>query len=75
MNDYQVWDCKIVVPANIKLPEDFDGFPRRAALIEIAKKGIPVIACFSGWGGDIKKLTESEINFVQESVKRQEKTE
>lgn len=56
--DYKVWECKIVIPGHIELPEGFDLPPRRAAIEAIRRAGIPVTACLSGWGGS---LTESEV--------------
>ena len=52
---YQVWTCKIVVPGNIKLPPAFDGPPRSAATEAILAADVPIIACFSGWAGELTK--------------------
>ena len=53
---YKVWDCKIVVPANAKLPAGFDKVPRHAAQEAVADAGIEVITVFSGWNGDLNDL-------------------
>ena len=51
MTRYKVWECKIAVPADAVLPEGFDFPPRRAAMEAVDAAGIPVLYCFSGWGG------------------------
>ena len=53
---YQVWDCKIVVPKDVDLPMGFDAPPRRAAVMAVEDAGIPVFACFSGWGGSLNDI-------------------
>lgn len=55
---YQIWDCKIVVPADAKLPNGFDWPPRQAAIAAVEAAGIEVIGCSSGWGGRISKRDE-----------------
>lgn len=60
---YKVWECKIVVPDNCSLPDGFDWPPRAAACNAISSAGIPVVTCFSGWGGE---LTEGELNCIKE---------
>lgn len=60
--NYKVWDCKIVVPFDSKLPNGFDSPPRTAAMRAIEKAGITVISCFSGWGG---LLTDVEKEIVE----------
>lgn len=59
---YQVWYCKIVVPLEANLPNDFDWPPRKAACEAIIDHGIDMVACFSGWGGD---LTDGELNVIE----------
>lgn len=54
---YQVWECKIVVPKDAVIPDGFDLPPRRAAIAAVCDANINVVACFSGWGG---KLTQAE---------------
>jgi len=54
-SEFRVWDCKIVVPASAKLPNGFDLPPRRAAIEAVESYGIPVLTCFSGWGGQLDK--------------------
>ena len=51
----QVWECKILVPDDVELPDGFDNPPRTAAIEAIRKTGIPVLACASGWGGSLTK--------------------
>ena len=62
--EYKVWECKIVVPFNAKLPAGFDAVPRSAAQNAVESKGIPTCAIFSGWGG---KLDDSEIEAIKSS--------
>lgn len=64
---YQVWDCKIVVPADIELPNGFDNPPRRAAVEAVRAAGIPILGCFSGWAG---RLTEVEHDIIDEEQER-----
>ena len=61
MNDYKVWDCKVVVKAE-ELPKGFDSVLRRAAIEAVENAGFEVLVCFSAWGG---KLTDSELRFVE----------
>lgn len=67
---YRVWECKIVVPANAAFPAGFDYPPRRAAIDTVERHGVPVITCFSGWGGT---LTELEARSVDEDAAREGK--
>jgi hypothetical protein len=60
--DYKVWECKIVVSANAKLPRAFDGLPRQAAQGAVEEAGIPVVAVLSGWGGE---LTDGELEAIE----------
>jgi len=62
--EYRIWECKIVVPGNIKMPCGFDSPPRRAAIEAIEEAGITVFACFSGWGGTLTKI---EAGIVEEN--------
>jgi len=62
MSDYKVWDCKIVVPIDTEMPDGFDNPPRRAAVKAVEAIGIKVVACFSGWGGE---LTKTELKIVE----------
>lgn len=64
MAKYSVWECKIVVPAEYNLPEGFDLPPRRAAIDAVAKFGIPVVACFSGWGGELSETEQACVNDI-----------
>jgi uncharacterized coiled-coil protein SlyX len=47
---YQVWECRVYVPANAELPSGFDGPPRIAVERALRSHGVEVIANFSGWG-------------------------
>ena len=60
---YRVWECKIVVPGDAKLPRAFDGPPRNAAISAVETVGIRVIGCFSGWGG---RLSEPQVSVLEE---------
>lgn len=60
-DDYQVWECRIVVPAGAELPRGFDAPPRSAAQAAVAAAGIDAVACFSGWGG---KPTAGELSVI-----------
>jgi hypothetical protein len=64
---WEVWECKIVVPYGAKLPYGFDAVPRIAAINAIEKHKIPIIACFSGWGGT---LTKSQTSVLKEYAER-----
>ena len=64
---YKTWECKIVVPMDTKLPQGFDSPPRRAAMDAVGRAGVPVLACFSGWGGD---LTPAQEEVVDEDIAR-----
>ena len=61
MSKYNVWECKIVVPANSDMPEGFDGPPRFAAEQAVLEGGVEVIAILSGWGG---QLTDIELDVL-----------
>ena len=58
---YQDWECKIVVPCDALA---FDGPPRNAAIQGMQSFGVPVLSCFSGWGGS---LTEMERKLMDEN--------
>jgi hypothetical protein len=60
---YKTWECKIVVPMDAQLPEGFNSPPRRAAIDAVTQARVPVLACFSGWGG---KLTPTEKKIVDD---------
>ena len=64
---YKVWNCKIIVPANAKLPSGFDSPPRSAARDAVLNADIEVITIFSGWGG---KLTAIEREMVEKDDAR-----
>jgi hypothetical protein len=64
---YKTWECKIVVPIDAVLPEEFDLPPRRAAMEAVERAGVPVLTCFSGWNG---KLTAAQEECVDEDVAR-----
>lgn len=66
-NKYQVWECKIVIPFDSKVPNDFDRPPRRAAIEAVEKAGIEVLECFSGWGG---KLSEIETDIADNGLEK-----
>ena len=55
MKACKVWACKIVVPFSHH-PDGFDSPPRMAACQAIEKAGIPILACFSGWDGEIDEI-------------------
>ena len=57
--DFNVWICKIVVPAGSELPPAFDTPPRIAATSAVENAGIEVLCCISGWG---EELTQEEID-------------
>ena len=63
MAKYKVWDCKIVIPIEAKVPDGFDAPPRTAAINAVVGAGINVCACFSGWAGT---LTQTELKIVSE---------
>lgn len=60
---YQVWECKLVIPAGVALPSGADRPFRHAVAFALEGLGIPHVATFSGWGGS---LTESEIAVVED---------
>jgi hypothetical protein len=66
MMAYKVWTCKIVVPEHAEIPDGFDGPPRMAAIRAVEQAGIPVLSCFSGWGGE---LSQPEESFVRRDEK------
>jgi hypothetical protein len=55
-NKYKVWECKIVVSEDVKLPDGFDSPPRLAAIKAVEQYGFKVLDCFSGWGGKLTKI-------------------
>jgi hypothetical protein len=57
---YRVWQCKIVVPEGEHIPDD--GPPRVAAVGAVERAGIPVLACFSGWGGALTGTEEGLVD-------------
>ena len=67
MSDYKVWECKIVVPGDVKLPSGFDAPPRSAVMEAIERHGVEIITCFSGWGG---ALTKEEEAIVKSNMER-----
>jgi len=69
---YKTWECKIVVPMDAKLPEGFDSPPRWAAMGAVARAGVPVLACFSGWGGE---LTATQQECVDKDIARRSNAE
>lgn len=73
-NKYQIWECKIVVSINSKLPDGFDSPPRIAAINAIEKQGIHVLNCFSGWGGKLSKY-QKIVNEEQGYKSQPSKTE
>lgn len=58
---FKVWQCKIVVSKDARLPIAFDDSPWSAAIKAVESAGIPVLYCFSGWDGC---LTPSERDIV-----------
>ena len=65
-NKYKIWECKIVISADSEFPKEINGFdsvPRCSAIESIEKYNIPVLGCFSGWGG---KLTKIEKEIIEE---------
>ena len=62
---YKTWECKIVVPMDAQLPRGFDFPPRRAAMDAVARAGVQVLACFSGWNGE---LTATQQKCVDEYI-------
>jgi hypothetical protein len=63
---FQVWECKIVVPHDVILPQGFDHPPRFAAMSAVEKAGVPIMACFSGWNG---KLSIHQIRAMKYKAK------
>jgi hypothetical protein len=63
---FQVWECKIVVPHDVILPQGFDLPPRYAAMSAVEKAGVPIVACFSGWNG---KLSIHQIRAMKYKAK------
>ncbi len=64
---YRVWECKAVVRGDASLPNGFDFPPREAATDAIHNAGIPIVTCFSGWGGS---LSEAERKLADEDFER-----
>ena len=62
MSKYRVWQFRIMIPLDAETPIAFDGPPRSAAVDAVEAAGIPVIACFSGWG---HSETESELAVIE----------
>jgi len=62
---YGVWECKIVVDADVAIPEGFDWPPRSAACNAVETAGIPIVACFSGWGGG---LSEAQLAVIEDRL-------
>ncbi len=60
MTNFKVWSCKIVVPIDAVIPDEFDSTPRLAAISSVEQNGIKVLNCFSGWGGTLTE-TETEV--------------
>jgi hypothetical protein len=59
---YQVWECRIYVPASASISAGFDNPPRSAAQRAIESAGIEIIANFSGWAGTPQ---EREVAFIE----------
>jgi len=62
MSKYKVWQCRIVVSGDAKLP---DWPPRLAAIQAVESAGVEVLSCFSGWGGT---LTEAQEKIVKRRI-------
>lgn len=65
---YRTWECRIVVPADAPMPPGFDGPPRMAAIDAVEAAGIPVLACFSGWGGELTPLQREIVDTQKEKT-------
>ena len=63
---YVVWSCKIVVLVehSSKIPDFFDVLPRGGAIRAVELAGIPVLACFSGWGGSLDRFESAILDHV-----------
>jgi hypothetical protein len=66
MSKYKVWECKIVVPADAELPAGFDHPPRVAAIEAVAKEGIKVISCFSGWSATLDEHEQEIVGLLHD---------
>lgn len=68
MEPVTVWECKIVVAADVELPRGFDHPPRAAAVEAVEAVGIEVLSCFSGWGGSLTAAEENAFRHVTGAV-------
>jgi len=66
---HRVWTCKIAIDENAELPPGFDSPPRQAAMRAVEAHGFDILACFSGWGGE---LDEAEVEVVEQPDAREE---
>jgi len=75
MSKHKVWECKIVVPANTKLPSSFDGPLRQAVIKTIYEYNMKLLGCFSGWNGKLEpeqeKIIDREIKLQQAEDKNE----
>ena len=61
-NKYRVWNCKIVISEDTKLPDGFDSVPRAAAWEAIEETGVKILMCFSGWGGELDHYEQEVVD-------------
>ena len=53
MENYKVWECRLVVPENTVLPDGFD-LPLRVAVVRVLEiYDMDIVALFSGWGYEV----------------------
>lgn len=60
-DDFKVWECKIVVRKDAKLPKQFDEPPRIAAINAVKNGGVEVVGCSSCWGGELTQKEYEEM--------------
>jgi len=68
-DDFNVWECKIIVPAGSELPESFDT-PLRVKVNSVVEgAGIEVVCLMSGWGA---QLTQDELDSIPKPENKSE---
>lgn len=68
--EYNVWECKIMVAGDAELPDGFDHPPRRAAIEAVEAGGVEVVTCFSGWGGKLDEQESAAMKRTKEAMDR-----
>ena len=59
---HKVWQCRVILDRDEKIPDGFDFPPRQAVKSVMEKYGLNPLAIYSGWGHD---TTKSEKEYLK----------